>query len=259
MDLTALETVRVRIDAGVCFLQLHRPEARNAINARMVADCTRVLDACEAEGLGVVVIEGLPDVFCFGADFGGLRDQVVEGEDDGGAGAAAMYALWTRLAQGPFISVAHVRGSVNAGGNGFVAACDIAIADPEARFGLSELLFGLYPACVLPFLIRRIGLQRAHYLTVSTQPIGAAEACLWGLVDRVADPSDAEVQRHLRRLRLLPPASVAAYKGYLARLSGTIDAARADAVGHNRSMHALPGVIEGIVRYAETGRFPWHP
>lgn len=250
------DTIRVRFDGEVCFLQLHRPQARNAINAQMVAECGRTLAACEASGISVVVIEGLPDDFCFGADFGGLHDDVVEGREDAN-GAAALYDLWTKLSTGPFVTVAHVRGVVTAGGNGFVAACDIVIADAGARFGLSELLFGLYPACVMPFLVRRIGLQRAHYLTISTQQIGAAEAARWGLVDQVGEPSEADLQRHLRRLRLLPRASVAQYKRYVSQLPGTIADSRAAAIENNRSMHLIPGVIDGIMRYAQTGRLPW--
>lgn len=254
--MSAYEAIRVRRDDNVCFVQLHRPAARNAINARMVAECADVLADCEAEDVSVVVLEGLPDVFCFGSDFDSVSENVVSGRDDAST-AAALYDVWAKLANGPFATVAHVQGSVNAGGNGFVAACDIAIAAPTARFGLSELLFGLYPACVLPFLVRRIGVQRANYLAISTQPITAQEARDWGLVDRVAEASDAEVQRHLRRLRRLRRESVVQYKRYLASLPVPIEIARAAAIEHNRSMHALPGVIDGIVRYARTGRLPW--
>lgn len=94
-----------------------------------------------------------------------------------------MYDLWLRLATGPYVTISHVRGKANAGGLGFVAASDIVLANETAQFSLSELLFGLYPACVLLFLIRRIGFQRAHYFTLMTQPISAKQACEWGLVD----------------------------------------------------------------------------
>ena len=48
MDLSNLQTVRVRFEGTACHLQLYRPEARNTINARMVAECRQVLQACEA-------------------------------------------------------------------------------------------------------------------------------------------------------------------------------------------------------------------
>lgn len=254
--MSTYETLRVRHDENVCVVQLYRPAARNAIDARMIAELTAVLVACETSNVSVVVLEGMPEVFCFGADFNSVSDHVVEGRSDEFS-ATALYDVWAKLASGPFVAVAHVRGAVNAGGNGFVAACDIVIADSSATFSLSELLFGLYPACVMPFLVRRIGLQRANYMAISTQPVTAKEACQWGLVDRVADSSEAELQRHLRRLRRLPRESVASYKRYLSSLPGLIEDARAAAIENNHSMHALPGVIEGIVRYAQTGQFPW--
>lgn len=94
-----------------------------------------------------------------------------------------------QLAESSKIIVAKVQGKVNAGGIGLVAGSDLVVADNEASFALSELLFGLLPAMVLPFLIQRVGLQRAKLLALTTQPIQAAEAQRWGLVDEIgADP-----------------------------------------------------------------------
>jgi polyketide biosynthesis enoyl-CoA hydratase PksH len=85
--------------------------------------------------------------------------------------------------------MSHVRGTSNAGGTGFVAASDIVIADNTAQFSLSELLFGLYPACVLPFLTKRIGFRKAHYLTLMTNPISVQQANAWNLVDAYEENS----------------------------------------------------------------------
>ncbi len=62
-----------------------------------------------------------------------------------------LYDLWLRLATGPFITISHVRGRVNAGGIGFVATSDIVLAERSAQFSLSELLFGVFPARYFPF------------------------------------------------------------------------------------------------------------
>ena len=110
-------------------------------------------------------------------------------------------------------------GMANGGGVGFVAASDIVLADETAQFGLSELLFGLFPACVLPFLIRRIGFQKAHYLTLMTQPISAQQAQTWGLVDACAKRSDSLLRKHLLRLSRLSKASIRRYKKYIRDLN----------------------------------------
>ena len=137
------------------------------------------------------------------------------------------------MATGPYVTVSNVRGKVNAGGLGFVAASDIALADESAQFSLSELLFGLYPACVLPFLIRRIGFQKAHYLTLMTQPISARQACEWGLVDAYEPLSDALLRRHLQRLRRLSKVAIRRYKNYASRISAPLQDLKSLAVTAN--------------------------
>lgn len=256
MDLSVLRTVRVRLDPPVCHLTLYRPDANNAINGEMIDECVRVVAACERD-CTVLIIEGLPDVFCVGADFQAVRDQARSGGAVDSDAAARLYALWSAIASGAFVSVAHVRGQANAGGVGFAAACDIVLADSNAWFSLSEMLFGIYPACVLPFLIRRIGVQRANYMTLSTQPVQSDLACQWGLVDAHHANSEVLVHRHLSRLKRLSKESLRHYKHYLQRIADDPADVAATAVASNRAMHTLPGVVEGIAKFVETGRLPW--
>jgi len=65
------------------------------------------------------------------------------------------YNLLKHIATCSKVVVAKVDGQVNAGGIGLVTASDIVISSQQATYGLSEALFGLLPACVMPFLIRR--------------------------------------------------------------------------------------------------------
>lgn len=249
------QTIQVETRPPVCVLRLNRPEARNTINERLIDECGRALAGLD-EGITIVVIEGSAEVFSFGADFQQVARAVAEGsprEQDPGP----LYDLWLRLASGPFISVAHVRGQANAGGVGFVAACDIVLAETAATFSLSELLFGLYPACVLPFLIRRIGFQKAHYLTLMTQPVAAEQARQWGLVDACEPNSNDLLRRHLLRLRRLSRDAIARYKEYVNRLDDSLARSRALALEGNRAVFADARNLEKISRYVQTGLFPW--
>ena len=168
-----------------------------------------------------------------------------------------MYTVWQELATGPFITIAHVRGRANAGGMGFVSACDLVLADTTAMFSLSELLFGVFPACVLPFVIRKIGIQKAHYLTLMTQPILVEKAYAWGLVDAYDEQSDNLLRKHLLRLRLLSRKAVQRYKHYMTNLHKSLEQAKETALKANIEIFSEPDNIEGIVRYVETGKFPW--
>lgn len=249
------QTIKVRFEDPVCFLQFHRPEANNTINYRLIDECRQVLERCE-DSITIVVLEGLPEVFCFGADFAGIQRQVSR-EQPFHNNPESMYDLWMKLAAGPFITISHVRGKANAGGVGFVAASDIVLADSKAQFSLSELLFGLFPACVLPFLIRRTGFQKAHYMTLMTQPVSAQQAHAWGLVDAFGEQSEQLVRRHLLRLQRLSKAGIMRYKKYMCVLDGLPLSGKSPALAANREIFSDPRNLEGICRFVETGQFPW--
>jgi polyketide biosynthesis enoyl-CoA hydratase PksH len=249
------ETIKVQFQDSICFLQIDRPQAGNTISSRLVAELHDAVSACE-ESATVIVLSGTPEVFCAGADFkaiAGASKSAFERSD----GPEPLYDLWLRLATGPYVTISHVRGKVNAGGVGFVAASDVVLADESAQFSLSELLFGLYPACVLPFLIRRIGFQKAHYLTLMTQPISAKQACEWGLVDACEPLSEALLRRHLQRLRRLSKVAIRRYKSYVSRISAPLQELKSLAVAANLEIFSDAGNLQAITRYVEQGVFPW--
>jgi polyketide biosynthesis enoyl-CoA hydratase PksH len=249
------ETIKVQFQESICFIQIDRPEANNTINGQLVAECHHVLSACD-ESATVVVLSGTPEVFCFGADFKAIANgSKARYEQHDGPGP--LYDLWLRLATGPYVTISHVRGKANAGGIGFVAASDIVLADETAQFSLSELLFGLYPACVLPFLMRRVGFQNAHYLTLMTQPISVKEACEWRLVDAFEPRSEALLRRHLQRLRRLSKTSVRRYKEYMSRISVPLQDLKPRAVAANLEAFSDPDNLLAVTRYVEQGLFPW--
>ena len=253
MSIATYETVKVTFMDSVCHLQIDRPEARNAINPSLIAECNDVLAQCEEEAT-ILVVSGSPEVFCFGADFKAIASKKPHEHDEG---PGPMYDLWLRMATGPYVTISHVRGQANAGGVGFVAASDIVVADESAQFSLSELLFGLYPACVLPFLIRRIGFQKAHYLTLMTQPISAKQALEWGLVDAVEANSEVLLRRHLQRLRRLSKTAIRRYKAYMGRIATPLHELKAPAIAGNREVFNDPANLQAIARYVERGVFPW--
>lgn len=249
------QTIKVDVQGPVCFLQFHRPDANNTINELLIEECHQALALC-GESVRVVVLEGLPEVFCFGADFQGMHAMKKSGRQSE-QGPERSYDLWLKLATGPYITVSHVRGKVNAGGIGFVAASDIVLADQTAQFSLSELLFGLFPACVLPFLVRRIGFQKAHYLTLMTHPISVQQAHQWGLVDAFDAESANLLRKHLLRLTRLSKTGIARYKSYMGALCASMLQSKPSALAANEEVFSDPRNLEGIFRYVEKGLFPW--
>jgi polyketide biosynthesis enoyl-CoA hydratase PksH len=246
------QTIKVRIEPPVCFIRIDRSDAGNSINRLLVEEFQRVLKDCDADSIHVVVIEGAADVFCAGADFAEYS-----ADDANAVDPQALYDVWESLSSGPFISVAHVQGKATAGGVGFAAACDIVLASRAAQFSLTELLFGLYPACVLPFLARRVGFQRAHYMTLTTKPVSAEQALQWGLADECDADSEALLRKLLLRLRRLSKTGIRGYKAYANSLNPIVAQSRHGAVAANRELFADPVNRAAVRRFVETGLFPW--
>lgn len=252
----AYETLKVKFEDDICFIQIFRPEHNNAINEQLIKDFSEILDECETSAK-IIVLEGLPEVFCFGADFKAIQENSENTSVAKEQNPEPLYDVWMKLAAGPYVTIAHVRGKANAGGVGFVAACDVVLCEEKTIFSLSELLFGLMPACVLPFLMRRIGYAKANYLTLMTQPVSAKQALEWGLVDACDANSENLLRKHLLRLRRLDKKGIKRYKSYMNTINDFPEIAKLDALDANIEVFSDEENVNKIKRFVTTGLFPW--
>jgi polyketide biosynthesis enoyl-CoA hydratase PksH len=251
------ESILVDIKADICTVQINRPLASNTINHALIEDLQQIVNYCESpeQQIKIFVLKGLPDVFCSGGDFLEVKTAIQKGNPL--SDPEPLYNLWLSLVHASFISICVVQGKVNAGGVGFVCASDIVIADHSANFGFSEMLFGLYPACVMPFLMRRTGLQRAHYMTLMTRSFTAQEAFDYKIVDAIGDSVDIILRTHLIRLQRLNKTAITNYKSYLNTLNNDLTHFKQPALTANRAMFNHPENIRNITRYVEEFKFPW--
>lgn len=251
------ETLIVERREAVLRVRIDRPEADNSIDATLTRELAEVLAEAEADdGIRVLVLAGGADVFCSGLDLDSVRAATPR-PGELRADAEAYYDLLRAMSGGSQAVVALVEGRVNAGGVGLVAASDLVIAGSRASFALSELLFGLLPACVLPFLARRVGVQRARQLALTTQAIGVDEAHRWGLVDEWDEQPEQLLRRRLLRLSRLDAAAVGRLKRYVGELDPLSAETRELAVGTIASLLADASIRGAIRRYVESGVLPW--
>lgn len=235
----------------VTWLTLRRPEHDNALDGVMLDGIEEGLAQARKE-TGVLVLRGLPEVFCTGADLSLVAGPNREYDH----APERVYQLWTEMIESDVIIVCHVRGRASAGGVGLAAAADIVVADMTAAFALPEMLFGLMPAMVLPFLARRVGWHRAHFMTLSTRAIDVETAAAWGLVDVYDARSEVALGRLLARLRRVPRDAVTAYKTYAAQ-AAEVESYRELAVAANRSRFADSRVRARISAFTSRGLMPW--
>ena len=250
------QTLKIHHQPGVQKIQMYRPEANNTINSQMTSELLLALQAAEAEStVKVVILEGLPNVFCTGMDF----QELVDGKQqvDVKANSHAYYNILKQMSQSSKVILSLVRGKVQAGGVGLVAASDFVIADETATFVLSELLFGLLPACVLPFLIRRVGFQKAYRLALTTQSISVTDAYNWGLVDEYSSNTNKLISQYVRRFKCLPLSGIKELKNYINQLWIIQEKTQDLAVNKTVDLISDYTIQEKIKCFEEEGIFPW--
>jgi len=179
--MVAMVNVQREDDQGVAILTLNRPEALNALDTPMLAELDEHIDAIASDDSRAFVLTGTGRAFCVGSD---LKESI----SDPSARIGHMHTLVQRLHDFPKISVAAIPGYALGGGLELALGCTFRIAHPDARFGLPEVKLGLIPAYGATQLVPRlVGERRALDLMLSGDPIDAAMALAWGMIDRVEE------------------------------------------------------------------------
>jgi methylglutaconyl-CoA hydratase len=189
-------------DRGVGRITLHRPDVHNAFNQVMLQELLDVLDAAAETEVRAIVLTGSGRSFCAGADLNWMREVLSFTYDENLASSRKVSSCFSSLYTFPRPTVAMVNGAAIGGGVGLVAACDIAIAASNARFSLSEVTLGLVPACISPYVLKKVGEGGCRELFLSGERFDARKARGLGLVNRVVDPDilDAAVESTISRL-----------------------------------------------------------
>jgi methylglutaconyl-CoA hydratase len=84
----------------------------------------------------------------------------------------------------PKPTLAVVHGVALGGANGLLSACDLAYCTDDATFSLSEVKIGIVPACISPYVIKRVGEYGAKELMLTGRRIKGKEAEYFRLVNR---------------------------------------------------------------------------
>ncbi|WP_155372897.1 enoyl-CoA hydratase-related protein [Catellatospora vulcania] len=251
------ETIETAPRNATLTITLRRPEAENSIDDTMVRELGEALDEAEADAAcRVVVIEGGDGVFSTGMDLVGAADGMVD-HDRATRGGAAFFGLLKRLTTIPRVVVAKVDGRVAGGGVGLAAASDFVFATPRSTFSLPEALWGLLPCCVAPFLIRRVGFQKAYAMSLSTQPVSALQAEACSLADQVSGDLDPVVRRLTFRSSKLQESTIADLKRYYARMWIMSAETEQAAVGELARLMSSGDVKGRLSDFARRQRFPW--
>jgi enoyl-CoA hydratase len=225
--------LNVEIDGAVATITLDRAEKLNALTMAMLEGLEAACATIDAdESVRAVIVASASDrSFCAGAD-------IVEWAP---LGALGMWGRWIRDGHRAFDRLARLRqptiaaigGIAFGGGLELALACDLRIAAAGARFAFPEVTIGAVPGWAgSQRLPRVVGAGRAKQMILAGEPVDAATAATWGLVNEVV-PADRLATRALelaRRIAENAPSAVQASKQLVDAAAGEGVAATLEAL-----------------------------
>jgi enoyl-CoA hydratase len=176
------EHILVETRGRVGIIRLNRPQALNALNAKLITELSAAIDGFEADdNIGCMIITGSEKAFAAGADIKEMADKsFIE------AYMGDSMAAWDRAAHARKPIIAAVAGYALGGGCELAMHCDLIIAADTARFGQPEIKLGVIPGIGgTQRFTRAVGKSKAMDLILTGRMMDAAEAERSGLVARV--------------------------------------------------------------------------
>jgi enoyl-CoA hydratase/carnithine racemase len=218
MALADADHVQFSVRDGVAALRLNRPEKRNAVSREMwLTIMANLHDAAADPRVRALVIEGLPGVFCAGADLASVKNA-----DPAVAAEYQQIALesFAAIRDFPRPTLAAIDGLCIGGGCNIALACDVRFAGPQASFAIPAVRHGIvYDEWTISRLVELVGSGRASHFMYSAARIGVERAAAIGLVDVHTDDLAAETAAYLADLMLADVAAVTGIRSHIRRSS----------------------------------------
>jgi enoyl-CoA hydratase/carnithine racemase len=187
---TRYRNLLVTKDGPAGRIVLNRPDKRNALSRELIEELIAALrEISSGDGVKAVVIEGAGPAFSAGHDLSEMIDREEE----------FLVSLFDRctvmmnaIHELPQPVIAKVHGVATAAGCQLVAACDLAVAADGTRFATPGVKIGLFCSTPMVPVSRAVGRKRAMQMLLTGEPIDAATALDWGLINRVVPGDELE-------------------------------------------------------------------
>ncbi len=248
------------VDSQVAVITLNNGAHGNLLSPEVLEELASTFDrTLDDPRVRAVLLRSSGPVFCLGMDLARLAAHGSPGSRSDAERAVDCFAgVLQTIYSAKLPVVCLVEGEVKAGGVGLACVCDIVVAGERATFELGEVIFGLIPANVLPFLTLRVAPQTARYLVMSSRRISASEALRLNLVDELVPGKDAEhrLREIFKRLLCSSPRALAAAKEFTAELIGK-SPEQGGVLARPRLVEMMhdPHTLEGVAAFQE-GHMP---
>ena len=249
--MTAYENIIVETRGRVGIIKLNRPQALNALNAKLISELSVAIDAFEADrNIGCLVITGSEKAFAAGADIKEMADKSFLDAFYGD-----FVSNWDRVARARKPVIAAVAGFALGGGCEIAMQCDLIIAADNAKFGQPEIKLGVIPGIGgTQRLTRAIGKAKAMDLCLTGRMMDAAEAERAGLVSRVV-PAASLMDEALKAAETIASMSLPAVMVAKEAINRAFETTLAEGVLFERrvfhSLFATKDQKEGMAAFVE--------
>jgi methylglutaconyl-CoA hydratase len=260
--MTTFQTIEFEKNADLGIIWLNRPDIHNAFNEVMiqeVIDCVEAVN--EMADIRVVILRGRGKSFCAGADLNWMRGVAQYSFEQNYAESLNLskcfYTIYT--CKKPTIAIVH--GAAIGGANGLLASCDFAYADDNTTFSLSEVKIGVVPACISPYVTKRVGEYGARELMLTGRRIKGKEAEHFRLVNKSlpAEELEQHVISVIELLRTSGPKAMTQCKTLIYNICNieTLDQARESTARMIAEIRASEEGQEGMAAFLEKRKPNW--
>ena len=216
------DTLRYERKDRIGRITFSRPEVHNAFNNRMIEELYELFEKIKRDkGVRAVVLTGEGKSFCAGADLKWMRAVKDYNFEKNFSESLQLAEVFNMIYSCPKPVIGRINGAAIGGGTGFVAVCDISIASSSAVFSFSEVKIGLVPACISPYVVKRVGEGRTREFFLTGERLSAERACQAGLINKVTEPEqlDDAVDEMLNQIMSSGPDALACCKELLSTIA----------------------------------------
>lgn len=186
--------IEITHNGPVATLWLNRPEVRNAFHQDMISEIIDGFNILSSMDLRLVILRGRGETFCAGADLNWLKQVIHYSYEQNLKESRILATCFKTIYEFPHPTLAWVHGAAIGGGIGLLSACDFAYAEPITLFSFSEVKMGIVPACISPYVIKRIGEFRARELMITGKRFMGKEAEHYHLINQSLTQEDMNVK-----------------------------------------------------------------
>jgi methylglutaconyl-CoA hydratase len=222
MAVKSYSTIKCLTAENVARIDFCRPDVHNAFNDTVIYEMTDLFRELDKDKkLRAIVLSGEGKSFCAGADLNWMKRVITQSFEENLKESNALAELFALIYNFRCPVIGKINGAAIGGGVGFVAVCDIAIAAESAKFSFSEVKIGLVPACIGPYVVKKIGEGKAREFFITGERMNAEKAFQVGLVNQFVSDNKLNdaVDDLLAMIKSSGPAAMAVAKRLVSAVS----------------------------------------